>query len=185
MEVRGRSKQQSKQRKAVSKLSLSQSRRKQTMHLSSKSLIEPRPNVRRSSPQVKSMFNSSIGPESLDQCIDQGLVQKIKLVMKERRMLISLLEKSLALNQKTKKQLQGMKGQADMMMTLLSDLMNQAQLQNDTFQLNNDYFNLLQVVKKCQKTFLDQCGQRQVSLLGPIIATPLHKYYFAAIFGIW
>ena len=36
-----------------------------------------------------------------------------------------------------------LKGQVDMMMSLLADLMNQAQMANNTFQMINEYFNCL------------------------------------------
>ena len=51
-----------------------------------------------------------------------------------------------------------MLSQAQMMMTLLTDLMNQAQLQNNSFTLENEYFNLLSIVAKCQRTFQLQCA---------------------------
>ena len=41
------------------------------------------------------------------------------------------------------KQLKTMQGQVDMMLTLMRDLLDQAQLDNDTFTLVNNYFNLV------------------------------------------
>ena len=77
--------------------------------------------------------------------------------MAERTVLISLLETSLEASKQTRDQMKAMLSQSEMMMTLLTDLMNQAQMQNNSFTLENDYFNLLSIVAKCQRTFKMQC----------------------------
>ena len=46
-----------------------------------------------------------------------------------------------------------LKGQVDMMMSLLADLMNQAQMANNTFQMVNEYFNCLLLIKRSFRTF--------------------------------
>ena len=45
-----------------------------------------------------------------------------------------------------------MGGQTEMMMMLLRDLMNQAQLGNNTFTMVNEYFNVCSLVKRCIQT---------------------------------
>ena len=45
-----------------------------------------------------------------------------------------------------------MQGQVEMMMTLLRDLMNQAQMANNTFTMVNEFFDFHILIKKCFKT---------------------------------
>ena len=40
-----------------------------------------------------------------------------------------------------------MSGQAQMMMTLMRDLMNQAEMTNNTFDMVNEYFNCIDLIK--------------------------------------
>ena len=76
-----------------------------------------------------------------------------------------------------------MEGQVEMMMTLMKDLMNQAQLNNNTFTLVNEYFNCIKLVKYCMATMKTQGILKKIHLLGPIIEQPLDKYYFELLFG--
>ena len=48
--------------------------------------------------------------------------------------------------------LENMGGQAEMMMTLLGDLMDQAQLANNTFKMIREHFNCISLVKRCINT---------------------------------
>ena len=70
------------------------------------------------------------------------------------------------------------KGQVDMMMTLLQDLMNQAQMANNTFSMVNEYFDLVSLVRRCFRTMTSQCLLKKVNLIGPVIANPVDKIYF-------
>ena len=70
-----------------------------------------------------------------------------------------------------------------MMWTLVSDLMNEAQLRNGAFTLENDYFNLLELVLKCNKTQMVIAEQKQVKLVGPILDNAMDKFFFEDIFG--
>ena len=45
-----------------------------------------------------------------------------------------------------------MQSQVSTMMTLLKDLMNQAQMTNRTFNMVNEYFNYIDLVKRCLNT---------------------------------
>ena len=45
-----------------------------------------------------------------------------------------------------------MSAQAEMMMTLMRDLMNQAQLANNTFQMINEHFDCIKLIKNCIST---------------------------------
>ena len=56
-------------------------------------------------------------------------------------------------------------------------------MQNNTFTLENEYFNLLKLIRKSKQTFTSQCQVRNVVVLGPILDNPLDKFYFTAIFG--
>ena len=70
-----------------------------------------------------------------------------------------------------------------MMTTLMRDLMNQAQLNSNTFTVINEYFNLTKLVKKCMHTLSTQSMLKKIHLLGPILQNPLDKFYFMHIFG--
>ena len=76
-----------------------------------------------------------------------------------------------------------MLGQAGMMMTLMRDLMNQAQLANNTFTMVNDYFDCIFLIKKCMATLKSQCKFKHVSLAGPVFENPVNKYYFRALYS--
>ena len=69
------------------------------------------------------------------------------------------------------------------MMSLLRDLMNQAQMANNTFQMVNEYFNCISLIKRCYRTMATQCNLKKVSLVGPIISNPLDKFYFEQVFA--
>ena len=58
-----------------------------------------------------------------------------------------MVNRLLFLTFKTKKTLESMSGQAQMMMTLMQDLMNQAEMTNNTFNMVNEYFNCIDVIK--------------------------------------
>ena len=70
-----------------------------------------------------------------------------------------------------------------MMTTLMRDLMNQAQLNNNTFTVINEYFSLTNLVKKCMNTLSSQSVLKKIHLLGPLVQNPLDKFYFRLIFG--
>ena len=54
-----------------------------------------------------------------------------------------MVNKLLGTCDKTRRKLENMHAQTEMMMTLLRDLMNQAQLQNNKFQMINEYFDCI------------------------------------------
>lgn len=60
-------------------------------------------------------------------------------------MVNELLHKTIT----TRTRIETMGGQTEMMMMLLRDLMNQAQLGNNTFTMVNEYFNVCSLVKRC------------------------------------
>ena len=47
-----------------------------------------------------------------------------------------------------------MQGQVTMMLSLMRDLMNQAQLANNTFTMVNSHFDCIQLVKSCMVTLV-------------------------------
>jgi hypothetical protein len=65
-----------------------------------------------------------------------------------------------------------------MMASLMRDLMNQAQLNNNTFTMVNEYFDCIKLVKQCFKTMATQSDIKKIYLLGPIMENPNDKYYF-------
>ena len=76
-----------------------------------------------------------------------------------------------------------MQGQAEMMKTLMSDLTNHAQLNNNTFTVSNNYFNCIKLVKDCMEMMGSQAMLKKIHLLGPLIENPLDKFYFKKVFG--
>ena len=58
-----------------------------------------------------------------------------------------MVNRLLFLTFKTKNTLESMSGQVQMMMTLMRDLMNQAEMTNNTFNMVNEYFNCIDVIK--------------------------------------
>ena len=70
-----------------------------------------------------------------------------------------------------------------MMMTLMRDLMNQAAMANNTFQMVSEHFDMIKLLKSCINTLSLQAKHKQVTLKGPVFATPLQKYYFLSLFG--
>ena len=70
-----------------------------------------------------------------------------------------------------------------MMKTLMSDLTNHAQLNNNTFTISKDYFNCIKLVKDCMKMMVNHALHKKIHLLGPLIENPLDKFYFKKIFG--
>ena len=69
------------------------------------------------------------------------------------------------------------------MMSLMKDLMNQAQMANNTFTMVNEYFNCIELVQRCLRTMATQSTLKKVKLLGPILTNPLDKFYFSQVFG--
>ena len=65
-----------------------------------------------------------------------------------------------------------------MMMTLLVDLMNQAQMANNTFQMVNEYFNCKNLIKRSFRTVAAQSSLKSINLVGPIFENPLDRFYF-------
>ena len=104
-------------------------------------------------------------------------------VIDERRFLISIIESQLKKQVRMQKELQNMQGQAEMMTSLMRDLMNEAQLKNNTFAMVNDYFNFIKLVKKCFKTLKIQCSFKKIYLMGPILENPIERYFFQHVFG--
>ena len=76
-----------------------------------------------------------------------------------------------------------MLGQVEMMLTLMRDLMNQAQLATNTFTIVNKHFNCNVLVKRCMQIVASQANNRQIKLVGPVIDNPLGKYYFEKLFS--
>ena len=76
-----------------------------------------------------------------------------------------------------------MLGQVEMMLTLMRDLMNQAQLATNTFTIVNKHFNCKVLVKRCMQIVASQANNRQIKLVGPVIDNPLGKYYFEKLFS--
>ena len=70
-----------------------------------------------------------------------------------------------------------------MMASLMRDLLNQAQMANNTFTMVNEYFDCSSLVKKCIRTMMTQCVLKKVNLIGPIFTNLIDKYYFYEVLG--
>ena len=60
-----------------------------------------------------------------------------------------------------------MQDQVQMMLVLMRDLMNQAQLASNTFTMINKHFDFVSLIRRCMKTVQAQAKLRQVKLIGP------------------
>ena len=76
-----------------------------------------------------------------------------------------------------------MQGQTQMMLTLLRDLMNQAQLSNNTFTMVDSYFSLKTLIRKCISVTESHSSLKKVRVEGPEFLNPLDKYYFKQVFS--
>ena len=47
----------------------------------------------------------------------------------------------------------------------------------------SEQFDMITLVKRCINTLSLQAKHHQVTLIGPVFATPLQKYYFMSLFG--
>lgn len=70
-----------------------------------------------------------------------------------------------------------------MMMTLLKDLMDQAQFANNTFALVNEYFDILRLAKRCFGTLHAMGNAKKIHFNGPYIENPLDKLYLKQVLG--
>lgn len=76
-----------------------------------------------------------------------------------------------------------MLGYVEMMSVLLTDLMNLAMLNSNTFKLINDYFDCNKLVRRCLRSLRVQSRMKDVRLEGPIFDKAIDRIYFKAIFG--
>ena len=70
-----------------------------------------------------------------------------------------------------------------MILTLMRDLMNLAQMSANTFSMVDDYFNCTQVIKKCISVVAAHSNLKQVQVIGPIFNNPIDKYYFQELYS--
>ena len=73
----------------------------------------------------------------------------------------------------------------EIMTALMSDLMNMAQLQHNTFSLVKDYMNFMQLVKSCLYAMRQRYNvvDKNIQLVGPVLENPMDKYYFKCLYG--
>ena len=79
-------------------------------------------------------------------------------LVNDRKFLVSLVDKQIKKQLAVSNKITNLKGQVEMMMSLLADLMNQAQMANNTFQMVNEYFDCIWLIKRSFRTFAAQCA---------------------------
>ena len=124
-----------------------------------------------------------MGPEVSEGISIGRMLRSLKILLMERDTLHQQIKVMKQERHKTRISVKNMLGQAGMMMTLMKDLMNQAQLANNTFTMVNDYFDCIFLIKKCMATLKSQCKFKHVSLAGPVFENPVNKYYFRALYS--
>ena len=66
---------------------------------------------------------------------------------------------------------------------LLKDLVDFAQLNNDAFHLNEEYFDLNALVETAIKTLKSLADKREVNLLGPVFTNQDDAVFFKKLYG--
>ena len=119
----------------------------------------------------------------INQVSKHQLCKLISVVLKERKALIRLVDKYTKKQDNLNRQLSSMQYQADMMMILMRDLMNHAQMNTNTFTLQNDYFDCILLAKNCMEMLNSQAMFKKIHLLGPLFENPIDKLYFKHLYG--
>ena len=95
------------------------------------------------------------------------LAKAIQCVLMDRKRLQEKVDNSSKSIHEMRYWLKNMQTQILMMLALLRDLMNQAQLANNTFTMVDGFFDLNKTVKKCIKSMESHSHAKNVRLLGP------------------
>lgn len=93
-----------------------------------------------------------MSPISQEDLSDDRIRSYVRILIIERKALVRQVEKLLKKKTESTMALTKLKVQVDMMMTLLKDLMDQAQFANNTFAFVNEYFNIMHLAKKTYHT---------------------------------
>mmetsp|Transcript_1893 Transcript_1893/g.2639 ORF Transcript_1893/g.2639 Transcript_1893/m.2639 type:complete len:337 (+) Transcript_1893:1015-2025(+) len=83
--------------------------------------------------------------------------------------------------QEAREMIQSCKHSSIMLLTLINDLLDLAKTQKLTFELNRDYFNLTDSVKKAFKTLEFMAQQKGIST--ELVVDPAHESSFERIYG--
>lgn len=128
---------------------------------------------------------SSGSPKTGNDKISDKLSRHIAVVLNERQFLIRVAEKNYKTFEQMKRNMAGMQQQMDMMIGLMSDLMNMAQLQHNTFTFVKNYMNFMQLVKGCLFAMRQRHNvvDKNIQLIGPVLDNPLDRYYFKCLYG--
>lgn len=114
---------------------------------------------------------------------NKKMSRSIKIILNERLFMTSVIENMQRREKAQFKKLQLMHAQVQMMITLLRDLMNQAQMANNKFTMVNEYFNCTRLIKRCLRMMSSQSSLKNVQLVGPVFRSPVDKLYFKKVFG--
>lgn len=109
--------------------------------------------------------------------------EAVKQLLVERESNIKSIERYVRRQYNLKQFLLQMQGQANMCRTLLQDLLNNAQIQNNVFQLENEFFDMFKILQEAFKINTAQARERQITLRGPVLRYVPHKLYFRNLFG--
>lgn len=114
---------------------------------------------------------------------DESTHQMIRIIMYERRLLVKLAEMSFKKLTKYRETVQDLQMSSNMTEILLKDLVDFAQIQSGTFHLNEDYFDLMELVRNSLKTLKWNADKREVSLEGPVLKLDGDAVFFKQLFG--
>lgn len=72
---------------------------------------------------------------------------------------------------------------SELMRNLMMDLLDLAQLENSTFNLNKDFFSIFDVINRAFSLVSHVAEKKNVTLQNPKVMNPQEKFYFSSIYG--
>lgn len=72
---------------------------------------------------------------------------------------------------------------SELMKNLMMDLLDLAQLENSTFNLNKDFFSIFEVINKAFSLVSHVAEKKNVTLKYPKVENPQENFYFSSIYG--
>lgn len=114
---------------------------------------------------------------------DQDMTKLLSQLIQERNALIRMMESNYKFFDKFANNFGDIQAQSLMTKMLLDDLMDYAQLKNNSFNVTNEYFDLSKVVKQCFLTNQHQAKAKKVTFEGPIFTKQEDAIFFQQLYG--